>query len=257
MLFRSEWREVVEQQVYVLEEIANTSESLQNFGPSHKNSQQAQQDFNNALADFQFCMKKATEALVSRDTDNQTESTRRSLGETGEAAYKEQLQKTLKQQATAAGHVVVKPSRFGRELLAAIEQGTGGSTSASPSLYDIKLFANKVLKKLREDLAIAQSNYIKRMNADVIEFELGHSSSQLAQQRSTDVATLQQELKLLRQEILSLRLSDTFLRKLCHQITAISECLPLCHLENFLGDFIDKIYAGERRANAQTAQSKK
>lgn len=47
-----EWREVIEQQSYVLEEIVNVSDSHQKLGANHKSTQQAQQNFNNALSDF-------------------------------------------------------------------------------------------------------------------------------------------------------------------------------------------------------------
>ena len=139
-------------------------------------------------------MQKAVEALVSRDCDNQTESTRRSV-EAPEAVLKEQLAKTLKQSSSNAD--TWKPSRFGQDLLAALEHGNS-RPGEGVSLYDIKLFGNKILKKLREDLAFAQSNYIKRMNADVMEFELGQGPNEDAL-RGMDEHQLRGELKRLHQ----------------------------------------------------------
>ena len=158
----------------------------------------------------------------------------------------------MKQSANAME--TVKPSRFGQDLLVALEHG-GGKPSDGASLYDIKLFGNKILKKLREDLAFAQSNYIKRMNADVMEFELGHGSNEDAV-RGMDQNQMHKELKRLHREILSLRLSETFLRKLCHQVLAINDCLPLCSLQQNLAGIVSKIHANELKSNKYSAQTK-
>ena len=39
------------------------------------------------------------------------------------------------------------------------------------SVFDVKSLCNKVLKQLREELALAQTTQIKIINADLIEFE--------------------------------------------------------------------------------------
>ena len=56
-----EWREVLEQQTYVLEELIQIQESLPKGAKQVKN---AQQNFSHALSDFQFCLNKAVENLV-------------------------------------------------------------------------------------------------------------------------------------------------------------------------------------------------
>lgn len=194
-------------------------------------------------------MQKAIEALVSRDSDNQSESTRRTV-EAPETALRDQLSKALLQPNADAS----KPSRFGQEILAALEKGTG-RPGEGPSLYDIKLFGNKVLKKLREDLALAQSAYIKTVNADVMKFELDQGPSEDAL-CGMDRQQLGQELKRLRQEILALRLSEAFLRKLCGQVLAINDCLPLCSLQQSLAGIVDKIHANELKTNKYSDQTK-
>ena len=64
-----DWREVLEQQSYVLEELVSIQENLQKVGANHKGYKQAQVNFGHALSDFQFCLSKAIDNLVSRDVD--------------------------------------------------------------------------------------------------------------------------------------------------------------------------------------------
>ena len=61
-----EWREVLEQQTYVLEELISIQESLPKGTKQVKN---AQQNFSHALSDFTFCLNKAVENLVCQDSD--------------------------------------------------------------------------------------------------------------------------------------------------------------------------------------------
>ena len=60
-----DWREVIEQQTYVLEELVSMQDHLMKVGMSHKAYRQAQTNFELALSDFKFCLNKALENGVS------------------------------------------------------------------------------------------------------------------------------------------------------------------------------------------------
>jgi len=76
----------------------------------------------------------------------------------------------------------------------------------------VKQICNKILKRLREELAGAQTVYVKRLNTDIIEFEsTQRTSTEKMRQMSTDeLIKLVQSLK---QDILSLRITEVFLKK--------------------------------------------
>jgi len=64
-----DWREVIEQQSYVLEELISMQEHLLKVGITHKAYKQAHTNFELALSDFKFCLNKALESLVQKDDD--------------------------------------------------------------------------------------------------------------------------------------------------------------------------------------------
>lgn len=88
-----------------------------------------------------------------------------------------------------------------------------------------------------------------------MEFELEHGSKE-DKIRRMDSAQVVQEFNKLHREILSLRLSETFLYKLCQQVVSINECLPLCSLQQHLTAVVDRIYENDLRASQHAAPTK-
>ena len=65
------------------------------------------------------------------------------------------------------------------ETSAAIARLFGRSRKLQ-SIVDVKQLSSKVLRQLREDLAASHTTYIKRVNADLIEFESSQRSNNAA-----------------------------------------------------------------------------
>ena len=76
------------------------------------------------------------------------------------------------------------------------------------------------MKALREDLACSHSIYIKRMNADIIEFESNQRQTN-EDMRRMPVEELIKIIQLLKQDILSLRINEIFMKKCSDQIKAL------------------------------------
>lgn len=104
------------------------------------------------------------------------------------------------------------------------------------SVVDIKQLSSKVLRQLREDLAASHTTYIKRMNADVIDFE-SSQRSQNAAMRQMPNEELIRIIQSLKQEILSLRLNEIFMTKCGSQMTSCKSALQVCSLEFIISIF--------------------
>jgi len=64
----TEWRDVIEQQGYVLEEVLkHHAEALKQPDNSTLKHSRVQSDFEVALSDFNFCLNRALDSLVSQD----------------------------------------------------------------------------------------------------------------------------------------------------------------------------------------------
>ena len=80
------------------------------------------------------------------------------------------------------------------------------------------------MKALREDLACSHSIYIKRMNADIIEFESNQRQTN-EDMRRMPVEELIKIIQLLKQDILSLRINEIFMKKCSDQIKALKSAI--------------------------------
>lgn len=104
--------------------------------------------------------------------------------------------------------------------------------------FDVKTLSNKVLKCLREELAIAQTTSIKIINCDVIEFEENQRQT-TEQLRKLSAEDLIKEVHKLKQEIMTLRINEIFMRKCADQITAVKNAMGLCSLRAVQHFFAD------------------
>lgn len=98
------------------------------------------------------------------------------------------------------------------------------------SVIDVKQLASKVLRQLREDLAASHSTYIKRMNSDLIDFESNQRSNNAALKQMSSEELIK-TIQALKQEILSLRSNEIFMKKCSSQMTAIKSAVQLCNME--------------------------
>lgn len=80
------------------------------------------------------------------------------------------------------------------------------------SLLEMKQLSNKIMKSLREELACSHSIYIKRINADIIEYESNQRVNNELM-RSMPIEELIKMICSLKQEILSLRINEIFMKK--------------------------------------------
>ena len=62
-----EWREVIDQQIYAIEETVIMHENFNKYGHSSKQYQQSQSNFSHCLTDFKFCLNKVADSVVSND----------------------------------------------------------------------------------------------------------------------------------------------------------------------------------------------
>ena len=223
-----DWREVLEQQSYVLEELVSIQENLQKVGASHKGYKQAQTNFGHALSDFQFCLSKALDNLVSRDVDQD----QRQMGTTSLRIKSKKIDDSeLKRQISAVLSLSHKKLHSDASLQIAQVMGLKGSQRLN-SLLEVKQLSNKIMKSLREELACSHSIYIKRINADIIEYESNQRQSN-EDMRRMPIEDLIKIITLLKQDILSLRLNEIFMKKCSDQIKALKSALTVCNFESF------------------------
>ena len=88
------------------------------------------------------------------------------------------------------------------------------------------------MKSLREELACSHSIYIKRINADIIEYESNQRQSN-EDMRRMPIEDLIKIITLLKQDILSLRLNEIYMKKCSDQIKALKSALTVCNFESF------------------------
>jgi hypothetical protein len=69
----TEWRDVIEQQGYVLEEVLkHHAEGLKQVDNSTLKHSRVQSDLELALSDFTFCLNRALDSLVSQDQSQES-----------------------------------------------------------------------------------------------------------------------------------------------------------------------------------------
>jgi len=100
------------------------------------------------------------------------------------------------------------------------------------SILETKQMLNKVLKTLREELAMTNSIAVKRMNADLIEYESGQRQ-QVETMRGMSHDQLIKIVGDLKSEILSLRINEIYMKKSAEQVKAIKSALKIMILDAF------------------------
>ena len=104
------------------------------------------------------------------------------------------------------------------------------------SILDVKQVSNRILKQLREDLAASQTVYVKRLNADLIEFESTQRDhiDRMKNMTKEEIIRLVGQLK---EEIMALRTNEIFMKKVADQIKAIRMALSLCNFQCFFANY--------------------
>ena len=123
------------------------------------------------------------------------------------------------------------------ETSAAIARLFGRSRKLQ-SIVDVKQLSSKVLRQLREDLAASHTTYIKRVNADLIEFESSQRSNNAAMRQMPNEELIKM-INSLKQEILSLRLNEIFMKKCSTQINATKQAVQICNIDCIFSNYQD------------------
>lgn len=137
-----EWRQVFDQQRYVLEEVLNTT----------KDKKKQSKGLDEALADFNFLLKKAVENLVQSDRKPITQDASDVI------AFKEAHQK-----------MVAGLPKSVQDLLTRVTQR---QMTTSSLVYEAKAYGSRVVKDLRDELSNIQQKHVKETNATILDFEM-------------------------------------------------------------------------------------
>ena len=164
-----EWKDVIEQQGYVLDEVVKMHEEMikdkgthQRMGSIISKHGKTQSDFEIALSDFNFCLNRALDTVVSQDmSDSHRQQAQPRMSDS-------ELKKSISGIIAQSQASIIEDSRT---MIPKLMGAQSAVNYRFGTIYDVKTLCNKVIKILREDLASANTVSIKIINADVIDYE--------------------------------------------------------------------------------------
>ena len=215
-----EWQEVLDAQVYIIEELMQATDQAE--PQTRKDKGQTPLDI--AISDFQFTLNKAIESLVTQENFDKTISQKLVYHETtGESlgTFKDvEINRAIVQQMYDVYDEIYVRSKQ--------EKGNsqGQVNLKITTVAQFRSYSVRMIKALKEDLVKIQNEFAQQVNVNIDVY-----LAQKEQVQTMPEAQLKQLAQQMNQDLLDLRTNELYIRKMSSYVEAFKEAFEFCDVE--------------------------